>query len=211
MFSLPSALLFAAVGGSIIDQFRGPRPAMIVSALICIAGDAVAFAAPSTLVLNIALLLSGLGFAGISVAGPAMIVTTSQGRVEVKAMSLWSTYAPTGFALGLLLAAPFATTSPSGLPLGLHTALTAAAVAGGFLLPGTGDRGPRRHLLPPAGEGTGRSLHRHRRTAPRRRGGPAGRHLLGTSLVAPDLSRARARGEHRRLLHHRGPGQGAWP
>jgi MFS family permease len=132
MFSAPSALL-AAAGGAIIDRL-GARPAMLVCAGVSLVADAAAFSAHSTLALNLALLLAGLGFAGISVAAPAMIVTTLKGPLQVRAMSLWSTYAPTGFALGLLLAAPFAGTGRWGMAIGLHGFLMALALAAGALL-----------------------------------------------------------------------------
>jgi MFS family permease len=133
MFSVPSAL-FATVGGGIIDRV-GARPAMIVSALICVLSDAAIVSAHSIPVLNLGLLLAGVGFAGISVAAPAMIVTTMEGPLQVKAMSLWSTYGPTGFALGLVLSAPFAGKPMWWGPLALHAVLMIATAACGLLLP----------------------------------------------------------------------------
>jgi hypothetical protein len=56
---------------------------------------------------------------------------------RVRAMSLWSTYAPTSFALGLLLAAPFASSKAWAPPLGLHAALMAMAAAAALALPRT--------------------------------------------------------------------------
>jgi MFS family permease len=70
-----------------------------------------------------ALLLSGLAFTGISVAAPALLAAAYGGARQVRAMALWSTYAPAGFALGLVLGAPFAQTGHWVLPLALHGAL----------------------------------------------------------------------------------------
>ncbi|HVY34440.1 MAG TPA: MFS transporter [Caulobacteraceae bacterium] len=133
MFSAPSALL-AALSGGIIDRF-GARRVMIFSAVSCAAGDAAALLAGSITIFNIALLLSGLGFMGIIVAAPALIVNTMRGERRVKAMSLWSTYAPTGFAAGLLLAAPFAGSPLWFMPMILHGLLMTALAGVGLLLP----------------------------------------------------------------------------
>jgi MFS family permease len=106
MFSLPSALL-AALSGSVIDRF-GAKRALCVSTLIGAIGCPLIAVAPSILALQGALLLAGLAFTGITVAAPAYFIAATTETLRIRAMSLWSTYPPTGFAVGLLLAAPFA-------------------------------------------------------------------------------------------------------
>jgi predicted MFS family arabinose efflux permease len=131
MFSLPSAL-GAVICGGVVDRF-GPRWVIVCSCLACVIGDATAVLGGNATALMLALALNGVGFTGISVAAPAMIVTSTSGERRVRAMSIWSTYAPTAFALGLLMGAPFAGTGHWVPPLVIHAGfmllLAAAAIA----------------------------------------------------------------------------------
>ncbi|SFF79048.1 Sugar phosphate permease [Novosphingobium sp. CF614] len=108
MFSLPSAIGGVFCGG-LVDR-AGAKRVIVVSAFVCALGAGLAAWGASLSLLMLALAVSGVGFTGISVAAPALLVGATAGRRQVRAMSLWSTYAPTGFAMGLLLAAPFAGT-----------------------------------------------------------------------------------------------------
>lgn len=108
MFSLPSAIGGVFCGG-LVDRV-GAKRVIVVSALVCALGAGLVAWGGSLSLLMTALAVGGVGFTGISVAAPALLVGATAGRRQVRAMSLWSTYAPTGFAMGLLLAAPFAGT-----------------------------------------------------------------------------------------------------
>ncbi|NMN05142.1 MULTISPECIES: MFS transporter [unclassified Novosphingobium] len=121
LFSLPSALL-AVPCGALVDRV-GARRVLVWSGLAGGLADALAVAGGSPAALYAALLLSGLAFTGISVAAPALLAAAYRGGRQVRAMALWSTYAPAGFALGLVLGAPFAQTGHWVLPLALHGAL----------------------------------------------------------------------------------------
>ncbi|WP_218847455.1 MFS transporter [Sphingomonas sp. R3G8C] len=121
LFSLPSALL-AVPCGALVDRV-GARRVLVWSGLAGGLADALAVAGGSPAALYAALLLSGLAFTGISVAAPALLAAAYAGARQVRAMALWSTYAPAGFALGLVLGAPFAQTGHWVLPLALHGAL----------------------------------------------------------------------------------------
>lgn len=133
MFSLPSAVGGVFCGG-LVDR-AGARAVIVVSALFCAGGAGVAALGQSLGVLLLALAIGGIGFTGISVAAPALLVSTTAGRRQVRAMSLWSTYAPTGFAMGLLLAAPFAGTGRWQPALLLYGAIMLALFAGLLALP----------------------------------------------------------------------------
>ncbi|MFC3672490.1 MFS transporter [Novosphingobium pokkalii] len=121
LFSLPSALL-AVPCGALVDRL-GARRVLVWSGLAGALADALAVAGGNSSALYAALLLSGLAFTGISVAAPALLAAAYGGARQVRAMALWSTYAPAGFALGLVLGAPFAQTGHWVQPLALHGAL----------------------------------------------------------------------------------------
>jgi predicted MFS family arabinose efflux permease len=106
LFSVPTALL-ATIGGGIVDRV-GLRPSLIASAVLMIGGDVIAYGATSVAALYAGMLLSGAGYGIVAVGAPAMLMASTEGKARTRAMSFWSTYAPTGFAVGLLIAAPFA-------------------------------------------------------------------------------------------------------
>ena len=68
---------------------------------------------------------------------PALLMATTSGTRRIKAMSLYSTYIPTGGALGLLLAAPFAENGHWRGIFALHGAIFAVAACCCGLLPKT--------------------------------------------------------------------------
>lgn len=133
LFSVPSAVL-ATIGGGLIDQI-GPKRALLLSAAIAVAGDGIAYGTTSLFVFDIALLMAGVAFAGISVAAPALLIGVLQGGARIRAMSFWSTYAPTGFAIGLLLAAPFADGADWRMAMLAHAALIGVAGIAALALP----------------------------------------------------------------------------
>jgi MFS family permease len=133
MFSLPSALGAIFCGG-LVDRI-GARRVIIGSLALCTLADGAVLAVRSSVMLSVALGLGGVGFTGISVAAPAMIVRALSGDRQVRAMSLWSTYAPTGFALGLLIGAPFAGTGNWPVALAMHGLMVAVLALVAFSLP----------------------------------------------------------------------------
>jgi len=133
LFSLPSALL-AVPCGAWVDRV-GARRVLVWSGLAGGLADALAVAGGTAGALNAALLLAGLAFTGISVAAPAFLALAYRGAQQVRAMALWSTYAPAGFALGLVLGAPFAQSGQWMLPLVLHGVLLGGLGLGAMALP----------------------------------------------------------------------------
>jgi predicted MFS family arabinose efflux permease len=132
LFSAPSAVL-AAIGGSAIDRI-GLKPSLIFAVGLAVAGDLLAFIAPSILLFDAALLICGLGYAGIAVGGPALLMAVLEGPSRTRGMSFWSTYAPTGFAVGLLIAAIFVDGGGWRMALIVHAVLLATAGIGAAAL-----------------------------------------------------------------------------
>ena len=129
-----SSVFASTIGGAIIDRI-GARRSIVGTSVFLVACNLGSFAARSLFALDMARLAEGVEFIGIIVAAPALIMATTTGRRRVQAMTLWSTYTPTGVTLGLLLAAPFAGTSAWRWMFLVHGALFAAAALLGGLLP----------------------------------------------------------------------------
>src|ERR1039458_770046 len=143
LISVCSAIA-ATIGGGIIDRV-GARLAIIVTSIILVFCNILVFFATSMFMLDVARLIEGIEFIGIIVAAPALIMATTTGRRQVQAMSLWSTYTPAGFGVGLLLAVPFAGTPAWRWTFIFHGVLFAgAALLGGLLpdIPRLLDQGP---------------------------------------------------------------------
>ena len=133
MFSLPSALL--GVLGGRIDRFGHVRT-LLYSGAVAVAADLMIYFSSSLLTLDFGLLITGLAFTGISIAAPAYLMNTLDGADRARAISLWSTYGPTGYAVGLIIAAPFTTSERWQLPLLVAGSLLAACtIAAWIILP----------------------------------------------------------------------------
>jgi MFS family permease len=126
LFSLPSAIL-ATLGGGVIDNY-GVRRSMLFAASTSGFGSLLASQAHSLLALDCAMLISGLGFGGMCVTAPCLLIATLSNGVRVRAISLLSTFAPTGYAAGLLLAVPFTGAGNWRVALLAHAALMAVAI-----------------------------------------------------------------------------------
>jgi MFS family permease len=124
LFSIPSAVL-ATIGGGLMDSY-GLRRSMILAAGAGAAGSVLASRAHTLLGLDGAMLLAGLGFGALCVSLPCLIMATLTGAARIRAMSFASTFAPTGYAAGLLLAVPFAASGAWRLAILTHGALMAA-------------------------------------------------------------------------------------
>jgi len=130
LFSAPSAVL-AGIGGAIVDRV-GARASLIVSGVFAVIADPLIAAASSVATLDIATLVAGVGFAGITVSAPALIMAITRGARRPQAMSVWSTYPPAGLSLGLLFAVPFAGPDHWRWALVLHGAVMIIITAGIF-------------------------------------------------------------------------------
>jgi predicted MFS family arabinose efflux permease len=105
LFSVPAAIL-ATMGGALIDRY-GVRRCMLIAAAVAALGSSLASQAHSVPTLDAGMLVAGFGFGTMCVASPCLIMLTLTGGARIRAMSFASTFAPTGYAAGLLLAVPF--------------------------------------------------------------------------------------------------------
>jgi predicted MFS family arabinose efflux permease len=126
MFSLPSAL--AAVGIAAMVARFGARRVFLAAGAFGVLGDLVIYAAPSFPVLCLGVLLAGVAFAFIVVAAPSYLMSKLEGDERTHAMALWSTYAPIGFAAGLLAAAPLLGFDGGAAAILVHAGFLAAAL-----------------------------------------------------------------------------------
>lgn len=125
LFSMPTAVL-ATMGGGLIDKY-GVRRSMLFAASILMLGSLLASQARSLLALDFAMVISGFGFGGACITAPCLIIATLSEGARTRAMSFWSTFAPTGYAAGLLLAVPFTAGGNWRDALLVHAALMAVA------------------------------------------------------------------------------------
>lgn len=121
LFSMPTAL-FALGGGWLIDRF-GVRRSLLIALIIAAAASLIASFTASMRAFDAAVLLAGLGYGGICIASPCLVMQTLTGEQRTRAMSFLSTYPPTGYALGLLLGAGLVATGRWQLALQLHSGL----------------------------------------------------------------------------------------
>lgn len=125
LFSVPTAI-FATVGGGLIDRY-GVRRSMLFAIAICALGSFAASRAGSLATFDGAMVLAGIGFGGLCIASPCLIMSALVAGERTRAMSLWSTFAPVGFSAGLLLAVPYTGRSASAAALLTLAALMAVA------------------------------------------------------------------------------------
>ncbi len=126
LFSIPSAVL-ATVGGGFIDSY-GLRRSMLLAACISAAGSVLASRSHSVLELDGSMLVAGLGFGALCVGLPCVIMATLHDGARIRALSFASTFAPTGYAAGLLLAVPFTTSGAWRLAVLAHGALMTVVI-----------------------------------------------------------------------------------
>lgn len=101
-------LAFAGVlMGWLIDRL-GPRPLLGLGVLVIALCSLINAYTQSFTVLRGVLLLEGIALVALLTAGQGLLMITTAGARQVKALTLWSTVMPVGYALGLLLVSPFA-------------------------------------------------------------------------------------------------------
>jgi len=134
LFSVPAAVL-ATVGGGCIDSY-GLRRSVLLAVGVAAAGSLLASRAQTLLAFDAALLLAGAGFGALCVSMPCVIMATLRDAARIRAMSFASTFAPTGYAAGLLLAVPFTGAGAWRVAIGAHAAVLACTlVALAFWMP----------------------------------------------------------------------------
>ncbi|MFD4293777.1 MFS transporter [Rhodococcus sp. NPDC058532] len=94
-----SAACSMLVAGSLADRF-GRRRVLRVGAAIYVIGTAAVAAAPNIWILNLARTASGIGAAGIMVAGGALLAATFDGPARTRAFAAVGSTAGVGLAIG---------------------------------------------------------------------------------------------------------------
>ncbi|MCW2392663.1 MFS family permease [Sphingobium sp. B1D7B] len=133
LFSLPATIV-ATVGGGIVDRL-GPRLVLLLTSPVFVLADVILWFAQDIWLFNLGVLMAGVGYLGILNGGAAMLMGSLEGGTRTRALTLWSTYAPTGFSLGLLMAAPFTTSDSWRLAIAFHGAIMLGCAALAFILP----------------------------------------------------------------------------
>lgn len=121
---LPGALAGWSFG-ALVDRFGAKRIALAGLLLAAAASVAGGFA-NSFLILVVLRTAEGFGYTFLVVAATVVVAQLSTGRSAL-ALSVWSSFAPIGFALGQWAAAFAAGPSPLGLIGVVHAAVLAAA------------------------------------------------------------------------------------
>jgi len=104
LFAITSAALGLLAG--IAGDRIGARRAMQLALVLIACGSLAGGLADGLWPLLAARLVESVGFVGVAVAAPALIVAATTPDDRRLAVGLWSTYLPVGFALMLLLAEP---------------------------------------------------------------------------------------------------------
>lgn len=93
--------------GWLIDRI-GPKPLMILG-ILAIGVSSLANAwVESFNLLRVTLLVEGIALVALLTAGQGLLMMFTSGKQQVQALTLWSTVMPVGYAVGLLLASPYA-------------------------------------------------------------------------------------------------------
>jgi MFS family permease len=141
LFSMPTAVL-ATLGGGLIDRY-GVRRSMLIAGTTSTLASLLASQTHSLAAFDGAMLVSGLGFGGICISAPSLIIRALNDGARIRAMSFLSTFAPTGYAAGLLLAAAFVGAGDWRTALRVHAVIMALTV------------GAMARFLPRLGAGSG--------------------------------------------------------
>ncbi len=100
--------LLGLVAGWFMENVVGLRRSLALAALIICAANAGEVFATDFMSLLSLRIFEGLGFVGLLVGAPALIIRTSEGKRRLQAMAGWSAILGLGFVCGLEIAAPFA-------------------------------------------------------------------------------------------------------
>lgn len=133
MLAVPAAI-FAIPSGIVVDKL-GPRRVLLGAGIIGIAANAIYWFADSLVLIYAARLLEGLAVVHMYTAGPALIIPTTSGPRRTRAMTLWSSYAPIGTAVGLALAGIYAETENWRMAFVFHAGLYGIALVLGLFQP----------------------------------------------------------------------------
>lgn len=135
LVALPAAI-FAIPSGIVVDRW-GSKRVLLAAGLAGALANAIYLAADTLALIYLARLLEGLAIVHVYTAGPALLMATTDGDRRTRAMTLWSTYAPVGTAIGLGVGGLFAENDGWRQGFILHAALFALATVSCFWQPAT--------------------------------------------------------------------------
>ncbi|MGB3797686.1 MAG: MFS transporter [Alteraurantiacibacter sp.] len=133
LVALPAAM-FAIPSGIVVDRWGSKRVLLAAGTTGVIANCIYLFADMLPLIYFVRL-LEGLAIVHVYTAGPALIMATTEGDRRTRAMTLWSTYAPVGTAIGLGLGGLYAESEGWRQGFAGHAALFALATLLGLWQP----------------------------------------------------------------------------
>lgn len=139
LVALPAAI-FAIPSGIVVDRF-GSKKVLLVAGLGGVIANVIYLFAQTLPVLYFARLLEGLAIVHVYTAGPALLMATTEGNRRTRAMTLWSTYAPVGTAIGLGLGGVFSESTGWRQGFVGHAAIFALATALALLQPAVSTAG----------------------------------------------------------------------
>ena len=99
LVALPAAI-FAIPSGIVVDKW-GSKSVLLAAGVAGVAANCIYLFAQTLPLIYAARLLEGLAIVHVYTAGPALLMATTEGNRRTRAMTLWSTYAPVGTAIGL--------------------------------------------------------------------------------------------------------------
>ncbi len=133
LVALPAAM-FAIPSGIVVDKW-GSKRVLLAAGVVGTAANLIYLVADTLALIYFVRVLEGLAIVHVYTAGPAMLMATTEGNRRTRAMTLWSTYAPVGTAIGLGVGGLFAESAGWRQGFALHAALFAAATVLGFWQP----------------------------------------------------------------------------
>lgn len=131
-----SAVFVASALGSTLSGWAvdrvGAYRIMWAAGALYFAADLGSFAARDILMFDVARCAGSLGFLGMTIAAPALIIGRTRGARQRSAMIIWSTFAPAAWIVGPLLSAPVAGTAGWQWSFVFHASLVALVIAAGL-------------------------------------------------------------------------------
>ena len=127
-------LVLSAPSGAAVDRF-GPKAVLLTAAAVSILANAIYFSSRDLVAFQAARVIEGVSMVCAFAAGPALLMATPDDGRRIKAMTLWSTCAPLGFSLGLLISSTTAGRPDWRMAFVAHGAVFAIIGAWGLLLP----------------------------------------------------------------------------
>lgn len=133
LVALPAAT-FAIPSGIVVDRW-GSKRVLLAAGLTGVVANLIYVLADSLAVIYFARVLEGLAIVHVYTAGPAMLMATTEGDKRTRAMTMWSTYAPVGTAIGLGVGGLFAESQGWKQSFMVHAGLFALATFLGLFQP----------------------------------------------------------------------------